>query len=155
MNKLILIVTIGCFYTYACTPKDKQRKNDKNRVGVTTAGLMSNDSITTPSNTGYIDLDFHNGEAEVETVKQENQTIYLTFNSNGHKKVIATLTSPDSMANIRFNRIYMPDGDADGPFGRTLEYEFPEDGKYEISIHENMMAGEPWSGRLKAKVMLE
>ncbi|MCC8142518.1 MAG: hypothetical protein LUD02_00195 [Tannerellaceae bacterium] len=148
-------MTIGCFYTYACTPKEKQQKDENNKSSFTTATLMGNDSFTSPSDTGYIDLDFHNGEAEIETVKQKNQTIYLTFNSGDHKKVRATLTTPDSLANVRFNRIYLPDGDADGPFGCTLEYEFPEAGNYEISIHENMMAGEPWSGRLKVKVTLE
>jgi hypothetical protein len=40
----------------------------------------------------------------------------------------------------------MPDGTMDGPFGLKTGYNLKQLGGYEFIFHENMMAGDPWSG---------
>jgi len=66
-----------------------------------------------------------------------------------HAKKMQTLDGeilPDtSMANIRFNQIFIPDGASDGPFGLTIHYELNETGDYKFIIAESLM-GEPWTG---------
>lgn len=109
-----------------------------------------------PSDSGYIKLGtITDGEIFFQTRKELNQTIYIEFRSEGYKKVSADLSSPDSLANIRFSQIFLPDGTMDGPFGRHLDYQLPADGIYKLSVHENMMAGDPWGGDFRIRLKLE
>jgi small nuclear ribonucleoprotein (snRNP)-like protein len=62
------------------------------------------------------------------------------------KTIFGELSSKDSMANIRFTQIQLPDLKFDGPFGRNVRYNIKDTGEYHLIIGQNLMAGDPWKG---------
>ncbi|RAV29396.1 hypothetical protein [Sinomicrobium soli] len=93
-----------------------------------------------------LDLVFENGKAHISIFKEERQKKYLRFTTATPGTLTAEITAGDSGANLRFGQILMPDGTADGPFGKTIEYHLPHAGTYLLWIGENQMAGDPWEG---------
>ncbi len=67
----------------------------------------------------------------------------------------ATVTPEEINGNVRFAQIILPDGKADGPFGRELKYATPQTGTYRLRISENQMAGDKWKGNFKVKVWVK
>ncbi len=67
----------------------------------------------------------------------------------------AAILPEDSVANIRINQIFTPDGKADGPFGRELKQPLHQQGTYKLIIAENMMQGDEWKGNFKLTVKVE
>ena len=57
-----------------------------------------------------------------------------------YSKLYALISPKDSTANIRFNQIIMPDGTADGPFGRDIQYDLAPNGIYTLIIDKSLMA---------------
>ena len=150
MNKTVLFPVILAIM-FACCSKNWKEKPDPNSTVFDT----QRSEILIPSSTDLIKIDLTDGEGSATIQKNENQTVYIEFSSKGSKKLSAHLSSPDSLANIRFSQIFMPDGKMDGPWGRDMEYVLPVDGTYKISVHENMMAGDPWAGVFKVEMKLE
>jgi len=107
-----------------------------------------------PSDSGVVNMPLTEGKGHILIQKKANETIYVRFEVKDFHKIHAALSSPDPAANIRFSQIFMPDGTMDGPFGRDMQYNLSLDGKYQISIHENMMAGDPWSGNVVVDIEL-
>ncbi len=70
------------------------------------------------------------------------------------KQLVVAILPEDSIANIRINQIFTPDGKADGPFGRELTHPVRQQGTYKIVLAENMMQGNEWKGHFKLKVKL-
>lgn len=154
MNKVLILSVLISIAGHSCSTGQKENNSGKETVEKTQVTENKENNIILPSDSGIIKLTLVNGKASVTTQKEKDQTIYLKFESEGYKKITAHLSSPDSTANIRFSQIFMPDGTMDGPFGRDLNYDLPMDGLYKISIHESLMAGDPWSGILKAEIEL-
>lgn len=150
MNKTVLLPVILALL-FTCCSKNWKEKSDTN----STVFDIQKSEILIPSNNDLIKIDLTDGQASATIQKNENQTVYIEFSSKGSKKLSAHLSSPDSLANIRFSQIFMPDGKMDGSWGRDMEYDLPMDGTYKISVHENMMAGDPWAGVFKVEVKLE
>src|SRR5690606_33973422 len=50
------------------------------------------------------------------------------------------LLLPSDSRNIRINQLVTPDGEMDGPFGKTYEAHFDQLGIYQVIIAESMMA---------------
>ena len=71
------------------------------------------------------------------------------------KNLFGELSSKDSMANIRFTQIEMPDLKFDGPFGRNLKYKIKDTGEYHLIIGQNLMAGDPWKGDFTLKTWVK
>ena len=153
MKRTILSIGIACTLLYACTSGNRSGEqvvaNDSIAEQVDTQPVLSH-----TQNTGIVRLSLDDGEGRTEMHKESNQTVYIEFEAKGYKKIMAHLTSKDSLANIRFSQITLPDGSMDGPFGRDLTYNIKSDGIYKVSIHENMMAGDPWGGFFNVEVKL-
>lgn len=154
MNKLFLSVIFIVSLTCSCNSAGSSRKPDTSNNSTATA-TTGNGKIVKPDTSGIVNISLNDGKGTVKTRKDKNQTIYVTFQSEGYKKMYAQLSSRDTLSNIRFSQITMPDGKMDGPFGREMQYDLPSDGTYKLSIHENMMAGDPWSGEFKVSIRLE
>ncbi len=131
-----------------------KRTNTPNLEGKVVESTTNQQQIILPNDSGIIRINLVDGKGFVRTQKQEGQTIYIDFQSKGYKKLSGHLSSPDSIANIRFSQIFMPDGTMDGPFGRDVEYQLPQNGHYRLSIHESLMAGDPWSGVMNIEIQL-
>lgn len=151
MNKIILFSVFTILIGFACSGKQKEEIVNETTIN----NKVKSEEIVMPSDSGVVKINLTDGKGSVRIQKKEDQTIYIEFPSNGYKKVSGWLSSPDSLANIRFSQIIMPDGTMDGPFGREVEYELPKEGIYRISIHENMMAGDPWAGIFDVKIELK
>jgi len=148
--KKFFVFFIGIALVYACTNNNKTQ----NETQQATPEVVKKDSIITPSDSGIVNLDLTDGVGKISIRKKADQTVYIQFTSVGYNKISAKLSSPDSLANIRFSQIFLPDGTMDGPFGSDMEYTLPTDGVYKISVHENMMAGDPWQGVFNVYVEL-
>ncbi|MDU1904692.1 MAG: hypothetical protein E6772_07905 [Dysgonomonas sp.] len=148
MNKAILFSVFISVMGVACSSGQKQENVSDN------ATVTQQEEVVTPSDSGVVKIDMVYGKGTAEIRKREDQIIYLEFSSEGFSRLSAHLTSPDSLANIRFSQIFLPDGTMDGPFGRDIDYDLPSDGVYRLSVHENMMAGDPWGGVFKVDIVL-
>ena len=152
MRKILLLVFISML-GFACSTGQKEQVNEEIEADALT-GTKAEEQVVIPSDSGSVRINLFEGKGSVLTRKEENQTIYVEFLSEGYKKVSAHLSSPDSLANVRISQIFLPDGTMDGPFARDMEYPLTGDGVYKISVHENMMAGDPWSGVFKVEIEL-
>jgi len=137
---------------YACTGSSK--KSEPLSSTDTKQIEKENNQILYPSGSDTIRMDIVNGKASLQIHKKEQQSINVIFNSPDYTKLTGTLSSRDSIANIRFSTISLPTGNTDGPFGRDITYNLPVKGDYILSIHENQMAGDPWAGDFEVTISL-
>jgi len=151
------MVAVAVFAVAVCACGGNRKKGGggeavTGQVTSKTSGVAEN--IITPPVSGIVKLAFTDGRAEAIIRKAEGKTVYLEFESEGYKKLTGSLSSDDAAANVRFAQIFMPDGTADGPFGPGISYDLPSDGAYKLSVNENIMAGDPWSGVFKVEITL-
>jgi hypothetical protein len=74
-----------------------------------------------------------------------NNITYVFEASDG--QVLNTYVKPrQGDGNIRINQIISPSGNADGPFGMSMDYKLTETGDWKIILGEDQMAGDPWEG---------
>jgi len=139
----------------ACNNTPKQRAMDEDNIQGQSKAEPIPQKPVMYGDSAIVHIPLKNGKGNLFLHKEADQTIYVRFESKGYKKIRATLSSPDSTANIRFSQIFLPDGTMDGPFSRDLAYDLPVDGNYQVSIHENMMAGDPWSGNFNVSIELQ
>ena len=99
-------------------------------------------------------LDVKDGRASATVHKESGQSVTFAFASGGYSKLSGRLCSGDTVANVRFSQIIMPDGSADGPFGREIVYDLTLEGVYNLIVNENMMAGDPWAGKFTIEIEL-
>ncbi|MDU1890209.1 MAG: lipoprotein [Dysgonomonas sp.] len=151
MNRFVLFLGI-IFLLAGCNTKTS--KVNEEQVADQINDEIEKDWIVAPSDSGYVHLNLIDGKGKLQIHKEKDKIIYIVFQSKGYNKVSAKLSSADSLANIRFSQIFLPDGTMDGPFGRDLDYKLPSDGEYKVSVHENMMAGDPWGGNFFIEVVL-
>ncbi len=144
-----------CLIFILLTACNKTAKNDKQTIGTEAEKTeRTTPVILYPSEPDTIQLNIVNDRADVRIHKEERQSVNLRFNSGDYKKVKGTITTTDSISNIRFNQIILPDGGMDGPFGREITYDLPEKGNYILSLHESLMAGDPWAGDFEVIILL-
>lgn len=79
----------------------------------------------------------------------------ISFEINEPSLVKMKLSVPGDSGNIRINQLLMPDGEMDGPFGKTYEARFDEAGTYQVIIAESMMAEDPYTGDYHLKIEIE
>lgn len=71
-------------------------------------------------------------------------TVYIPVITGTNLSV--AIVPEDSVANIRINQIFSPDGKADGPFGKELKRTINQKGTYKLIIGEDLMQGDEWKG---------
>ncbi|RFM27604.1 hypothetical protein [Deminuibacter soli] len=89
------------------------------------------------------------------TEKDRSRT--FTINVPAGKNLYAEVTPVVAKnANVRINQLLMPDGSADGPFGRSLKYPLQQKGRYSVIVGQNLMAGDgKWAGKFILKLRVE
>ncbi len=93
------------------------------------------------------------GSVTTDHVAWEPTKIF--FINDGKEKMTVNISFPEGEGNLRLSQIIMPDGEMDGPFGQNTTYELTQSGGYQLIFNENMMAGDPWSGKATITVTLE
>lgn len=156
MKKIILLITIISLlgYTYGCS-NHKKSSDDSDTSKDTITEANQNDTVSAQADSKSVHMDLVDGKGKLQLHKEKGQIVYVDFISKGYKKLSGQLSSKDSLANIRFTQIFLPDGTMDGPFGKDISYDLPADGTYKVSIAENMMAGDPWSGDFEISITLQ
>ncbi len=139
MIRKLLPLSLLCLFICACSCASKQ----------------AGDATISPSASDVIVMDMQNGTARLKIHKKTGQTIHLKFASGDYTRMTAKLVSADENANVRFTQIEMPNGEADGPFGREMTYSLPVRGDYTLNISENLMAGDPWTGDFEVMLSLD
>ena len=148
MKIILLVLALSSLFVFSCkNSKNNNQHTEKVEIESTAQVKQVNDS-------NIIQINLKEGRGEATIYKQENQTVYIQFSSLGYKKIRGVLSSPDSLANIRFSQIFIPDGSMDGPFGREISYDLPIEGIYKLSVNENIMAGDPWKGEFVVSIRL-
>lgn len=150
MKKIVLVLWIGLIA--AGCGRNQSGKGQQDISGVPVE--ITTAEVITPPDSGAIRLTPTNGIARIKLNKKADQMILIEFESGGHRKLSAQLFPDETGANIRFSQIFLPDGTMDGPFGKDLTYELKKEGLYQLSIHESLMAGDPWSGKLTVEIRL-
>lgn len=152
-NHSVLFNLVLVLSVFACTSSSSEREN-KGTSTDTLSHSISN-TVIIPPESGVINVTLNNGEGNYIIRKREDQIIYLTFDSEGDEELTAQIIPLDSNANVRFSQIIFPTGTMDGPFGREFTYHLNQDGEYQLALHEDMMAGEPWDGEFVVKLHLQ
>lgn len=106
------------------------------------------------SGTDTIKVNIRNGKAVIDTLKNPGQKLVFVFDSDTSNRFLVKIDAKDSTANLRISQIIDAKGNADGSFGRELNYSVLEKGMHRTIISENQMAGDPWGGRFRFEVKL-
>lgn len=117
-------------------------------------GVAVQEVTATVAVDSVVHLTVVDGEAKATYEKALRERVTFGFEAGDYKKVHVELKSDDTTANIRLSQIVMPDGSADGPWGREMDYDLPSGGFYRLIVIENMMAEDPWAGRFAIVVRL-
>lgn len=145
MKKLLFLLCIAApLLLVACglggKPKMKVAEAD-------VSGVVVADSMP-------VKLDMKDGYEKALIRKMPMKSVEVAFDSEAYNELYAAISEVSDTANIRFNQIFMPDGTADGPFGRDIVYGLAQKGMYRLVIGESLMQGEPWSGDFMVEVWL-
>ncbi|MCD8031456.1 MAG: hypothetical protein LUF85_11725 [Bacteroides sp.] len=153
MNKLLLVLAILFLLFCGCTfaSRDDASKQSLNEVHTDSPAQPA---VAAAPHSGIIPIQLNDGHGQLQVHKEKDETIYLEFNSDGYDRLQARIFSADSLANLRFSQIVLPNGNTDGPFGGRMDYMLPIHGIYRLLIHENRMAGDPWGGYFTVEINL-
>lgn len=147
MKTKLLLCTLIAFIIFGCDQSGDSKKTENQTKDII-------DKVIYPSDSGAVVLNLNDGHVKDRIYKKEGEHIYIEFNSGEYSRLYGLLSSEDSLANIRFAQIFMPDGTMDGPFGREIRYDLAKNKEYKISVTENMMAGDPWAGIFMVEIRL-
>jgi len=153
MIRTIFILICGVLMLAGCNQTSEKHNRMELQVSKDGDSLRVR-GITHPDDSGRVYLRFREGMVEEMIQKDSMQVITLIFNPGDSLWVSGSLMPVDTVGNIRFNQILMPDSTGDGPFGRDISYELAQRGTYQLLIGENMMAGDPWAGVFTVKMKL-
>lgn len=154
MRKIIFALISLTLLIIACNNQPQQPVNHQLLSFTKENDSVKVHRILVPNDSGLVYLDFENGHIKERIRKDSMQTVIVEFNPGDSTRFHGWLSSRDSLANIRFSQIFMPDSTADGPFGQELKYKLTQRGTYRLRIGENMMAGDPWAGVFMLRIEL-
>ena len=89
-----------------------------------------------------------------ERTKGEREKDTISFDLDEPGLVKMKLSVPGDSGNIRINQLVMPNGEMDGPFGKTYEANLEDLGTYQVIIGASMMAENPYIGDYRLEIDL-
>lgn len=76
----------------------------------------------------------------VDSFTNDKQELHIQLDKYENKKISVNILPRDPEMNIRVSQIFLPDGTADGPFGRNLNgYTVGRAGPLRLRINKSMM----------------
>jgi len=88
---------------------------------------------------------------KMNMVSGKTDTIFISVRQAD--SVLIKIKTPMDTANVRISQLFLPDGSADGPFGQELTYRFKDIGQYHITVNENKMIGDHYSGPYEVQIV--
>ncbi len=143
MKKLFLL-SISLFVLFACGGGQKESKTA---------------SLTTLDN-GNLLIKFEQGPAEgnfTSRLDSLGDSRTFVFEAKEGQILTASVNAIDStqVPNVRFNQIISPSGEADGPFGASIEYNLATGGQWKLIVGESLMLGEPYTGEFTINISVK
>lgn len=138
MHKFLSIIGLMtlCSVQNACRPTADRRGTPKG----------------TGSQNGAEKIYFDNGQLVKQMKFSSGHTDTLYINVHAADSVRITIKTASDTANIRISQLFCPDGSADGPYGRELKYRFRDSGRYYMTVNENKMIGNTYTGSYTAEI---
>lgn len=96
-----------------------------------------------------------NGDTLKVSILKKSSPITCNVSLSKTGKLYGAITTHSNKDNIRFNQIFMPDGSADGPFERTIQYDIKKPGNYKLIIATNLMAEHPYTGEFELSLVVK
>jgi hypothetical protein len=96
-----------------------------------------------------------NGDTLKVSILKKSSPITCNISIPLKGKLYGAITTATNKDNIRFNQIIMPDGSADGPFERTIQYDIKKPGNYKLIIASNLMAENPYTGEFELSLVVK
>lgn len=160
-NIITVLVLFLSIYFYSCGQKNDKTQSSGNTSKDTTSKVQTQQ--TTPGETPKTSVEKSEQNKTSEGIRVKfpvgstlvtlngnidgfGQQIIYVFEASKGQKLNASVRPIKSQGNIRISQIYIPSGQADGPFGEKMTYDLTENGDYKLILSENQMAGEPWKG---------
>lgn len=163
--KLKYIPILGAFLLTSCSFSSYWSQDSVPLSGGTSqTGIQAQTGSTIPSKiiaiepneTKDIPVTLTDGKGSATFYSGTGARANIRFNSEGTKSLMVTVETPkDPKGNVRISQIILPDGMADGPFGRELTYNLTQSGSHQIVLSANMMAGDPWAGEVRVNIDLK
>ncbi len=96
-----------------------------------------------------------NGDTVFIRFLKRSTPVVCNFSLQKKGTLTASITTPSNKDNIRFNQILMPDGSADGPFGKTIDHTIKTEGNYKLIIGADLMAEDAYTGECRLTIALK
>ncbi|NQD70547.1 hypothetical protein HP439_07430 [Sphingobacterium shayense] len=113
-------------------------------------------AVTSTNKTSNSDeLNDKDGTIQFRRTKVAKERDTLSFDLPQEARVRIKLKTPTNTGNLRINQLIMPDGTADGPYGRELSDSLTKIGTYQIIIGESLMQGDPYAGDYFLKIEID
>lgn len=142
MSKLpLLIMNLLAFFIFgACQSPQRPSQQNTNESEQKVQEVPSNITF------------FGGGRSKkMNMVSGKTDTIFISVHQAD--SVLIKIKTPKDTANVRISQLFLPDGSADGPFGRELTYRFKDVGQYHITVNENRMIGNHYTGPYEVQIV--
>ncbi len=133
------------------TPVDTMKNNTGEKPG-------SNDKSQSGTSANPIRLNFPAGATQMTimgNIEGLGDNLTYIFEVSKGQKLTASLITPGSKGNVRFNQIFDPSGNADGPFSNEMTYNLNQSGDWKLVVGESNMLGEPYTGKYEFKIQIK
>jgi len=84
-----------------------------------------------------------------------DQVTYVFEASKGQTLNASVKPAIKTQANLRFNQLYYPSGNIDGPFGNSLTQTLTESGDWKLVVGESNMEGTPFVGEFLLTITIK
>lgn len=160
-NFITVLFLIFSIYFYSCGQKNDKTQGSGSTTKDTTMKIQTQqppsgetpktnvEKLEQSKTSEGIRVKFPVGSTQVTlngNIDGFGQQITYVFEASKGQKLNASVRPKKSQGNIRISQIYIPSGQADGPFGEKMAYDLTENGDYRLILSENQMAGDPWKG---------
>lgn len=175
MKNLLILIP---FLIYSCNKKDAVSQNTLNPDSVIVSDQNVIENKMDSAANGFVSIDENNALKKsfekdriledtkiIRTISQDqlpieiadeftkaDQQMIIKIKNFTRRKISGIITPADSKMNIRFNKIKLPNGDYDGPFGRDINYDIPEKGEVWLIIAKSNMASGDAAGKFTVSV---
>ncbi|WP_104382436.1 hypothetical protein [Sphingobacterium sp. HMA12] len=141
MNKVLSAILISAAFIVqvACQSPSGQEKNTQNN----SADLKSAEKA----------VSFNDGRLVkyMKIASGHTDTIFISVHRADSVRI--KIKTPSDTANIRISQLFSPNGTADGPFGKELTHRFIDSGQYYITVNENKMVGNRYTGPYEVEII--
>lgn len=142
----------------ACNDNQMNRQETITQTNADSANKSSNDSIIDARKDSVINIKLTNGKMAVVVLGElqtTGQHIRVNVPVEKDTKVTATVSSTDSLTNIRFDRIIDTDGRSNGPLGKEVAVSVDKEGMLQLIIAHNLMSERGLAKKFKLKISVQ